>query len=81
MIESTFSSRVQRENCDRIVSETLHLAFLKHYSPFTTPSDGNCLWHMISISLCGNISLTNILRGKHNLMHAFYSLLLYKISI
>ena len=64
VIESTFKLRVKNEKSDQIVCKTLHQAFLKHYTPFTTPKDGNCLWHMISISLCGNISLTNILRGK-----------------
>ena len=34
-------------------------SFLKEYIPVRTPSDGNCLFHAISIALNGGINLTS----------------------
>ncbi len=64
IINSTFEFNLEEDKTDYKTVATLHPAFLKYFTPFKTPADGNCLWHMISICLCGNISLSNILRGK-----------------
>ena len=36
--------------------------FIEYFLPIQTPGDGNCMWHMVSRSLCGNCSLTNLLK-------------------
>jgi hypothetical protein len=47
--------------------------FSDRFRPCYTESDGNCLWHMISISLIGDQSLTDILR-----CYTLFTLLKYK---
>ncbi len=57
-----FISELNAEEIDKDVAVELNTSFRKIYQPKKTPGDGNCLWHMISISLTGNTSLTYILR-------------------
>jgi len=45
-----------------IVLSKLHPSFNQQYLPVRTSSDGNCLWHMVSIGLVGNQDLTVCLR-------------------
>ena len=47
---------------DMMVKSKLNPIFLEYFVPILTPSDGNCLWHMVSKSICGNISLTKTLK-------------------
>ena len=49
------------------LADHLHPVLSYWYSPTDTPPDGNCLWHMISLNLCGTTELMPILR----LMTAF----------
>jgi hypothetical protein len=62
-IETTFVSKLATINVDSSIIENLHPFFAEHYMPLKTPSDGNCLWHMVSRSLCGNLSLTRTLKN------------------
>ena len=47
---------------DKYLMKILPSYFTEIFSPLSTPADGNCLWHMVSRSLCGSCSLTNILK-------------------
>lgn len=47
---------------DSSVQNQLPVSLQKSLIPITTPSDGNCLWHMVSRSICGNCSLTTLLK-------------------
>lgn len=44
------------------VQHVIHQAVLMHHVPVVTPRDGNCLWHAVSINLCGTTELTQRLR-------------------
>ncbi len=57
-----FMDILENNRIDYEVLNTLHPAFASHYKPFDTPKDGNCLWHMVSISISGSIKLTSLLR-------------------
>lgn len=46
----------------RDMDERLHPVLSHWYRPTETPPDGNCLWHMISLCLCGSTDLMPILR-------------------
>jgi hypothetical protein len=50
------------DNIDRTTAKHLYTSFMNLYQPHVTSSDGNCLWNMISISLCGTEELQSILR-------------------
>jgi hypothetical protein len=58
--ESSFES--SNHTLDMIVLSKLHPSFSQQYLPVRTSSDGNCLWHMVSIGLVGNQDLTVCLR-------------------
>jgi hypothetical protein len=47
---------------DTIEKQSIHPSFLDNYLLFSTPRDGKCLWHSISICLTGGIQLTTFLR-------------------
>jgi hypothetical protein len=61
---------------DHDITNCLFPCFSKRFLPCHTTSDGNCLWHMISICLCGDQSLTDILR-----CFTLFALVKYKDSI
>ncbi len=44
------------------VSSLLHPAILLHYCPVVAASDGDCLWHSLSICLLGTQELVHTLR-------------------
>ena len=46
----------------RHIEYHLHSAVSVAYAPISTSPDGNCLWHMVSIGLCGSEKLTAPLR-------------------
>jgi len=48
---------------DKSVNNKLHRSFKYYFIPISTPADGNCMWHMISRSLCGDVSLTCFLKN------------------
>ena len=50
------------DNIDRTTAKHLYTSFMNLYQPHVTSSDGNCLWNMISISLCGIEESQSILR-------------------
>ena len=57
-----FIGKVSPVLLDKLVLPHLYPSFSKQYEPFITTSDGNCLWNMISIGICGNESLMKSLR-------------------
>jgi hypothetical protein len=67
-----FEKKLNSQEKDAIVLCHLHPTFSFFYQPITK-GDGNCLWHMISLSLFGNESFTNTLRWL-----TVISLLLFK---
>ena len=60
---SAFPSEVSFNELDKEVFFSLPKCFRTTFILRITPGDGNCLWHMISISLCGNCSLTALLKN------------------
>ena len=44
------------------ICKNLPKEFSSLYQPTETPADGNCMWNMISISICGDWSWSNSLR-------------------
>jgi hypothetical protein len=50
-----------QRKCSKVENE-LYPSFVKMLTPYKTTGNGDCLWNMISISLCGNESLTKLLR-------------------
>jgi hypothetical protein len=68
-----FEKKLNSQEIDAIVLCHLHPTFTSFYQPRITKGDGNCLWHMISLSLFGNESFTNNLRWL-----TVISLLLFK---
>jgi hypothetical protein len=57
-----FRCNISKEKIDQKTHRQLYTSFSEIYQPHITSSYGNCLWNMISISLCGNESLTILLR-------------------
>jgi hypothetical protein len=62
-ISEYFVSILDKNEIDNEVLENLHPIFSESYKPFNTPKDGNCLWHMLSISICGSTGLSVLLRN------------------
>ena len=58
----SFCAELQPDKIDKNASKHFYTSFLKSYQPQVTSGDGNCLWNMVSISLCGNESLQHLLR-------------------
>ncbi len=58
-----FQEEIKQNNIDKNINDKLHPVFFNYFIPFSTPGDGNCLWHMISKLLCGNISMTSFLKN------------------
>jgi hypothetical protein len=61
--KENFISEIKANDVDKSVAKEMNTAFRDIYQPMKTPPDGNCLWHMVSISLCGDKSLTYVLRA------------------
>jgi hypothetical protein len=57
-----FIGEISENQIDKALSQYIYTAFTNLYQPHITTSDGNCLWHMVSIALCGNEILTVLLR-------------------
>jgi len=49
-------------NIDTLEQQSIHSSFLDNYVLISTPRDGNCLWHSISICMTGGTQLTSVLR-------------------
>ena len=47
---------------DKKSEKTMYDSLAKLYQPHLTTADGNCVWNMVSISLCGNEELQLLLR-------------------
>jgi hypothetical protein len=45
------------------VLEAIHPAIQLHHTPVRTSRDGNCLWHAVSINICGSEEMTQALRS------------------
>ena len=56
------SACISNEKLDFHVLNELYPSFCDILKPHKTSMNGNCLWNMLSISLCGNESLTRLLR-------------------
>ena len=63
LIEAGQLENIYQYTADTVNSK-LHCCFKYYFIPIKTPSDGNCLWHMISRSLCGDVSLTSFLKKQ-----------------
>jgi hypothetical protein len=57
-----FENTLCGNEIDKSVVAHMYPAFYSQYQPRVTTGDGNCLWHMISLTLCGSEALTNCLR-------------------
>ena len=57
-----FIKNIDNSLIDNTTLDEFHPIFKKHYIPHRTSADGNCLFNMISLCLCGNESLTKILK-------------------
>jgi hypothetical protein len=58
-----FIKNIDNSLIDNTTFDEFHPIFKKHYIPHRTSEDGNCLFSMISLCLCGNESLAKILRA------------------
>ena len=58
-----FIKNIDNSLIDNTTFDEFHPIFKKHYIPHRTSANGNCLFNMISLCLCGNESLTKILRA------------------
>ena len=61
-IKSVYNEKLNHCFVDKYLLTILPSCFAECYWPIKTPSEGNCMWHMISRSLCGNCSLTSLLK-------------------
>ena len=57
-----FTGALKRYDFDHQIKSHLYPAFAALYQPHFTTGFGNCLWNMVSLSLCGNESLMKSLR-------------------
>ena len=64
---------LNKDEIDKDTFNELHPIMRYYYSPCFTKPDGNCMFHMISISLIGNDSLSELLRSL-----CIYTMMKYK---
>ncbi len=57
-----FEETLSSNEIDKTVLAHLYPAFYSQYQPRVTTGDGNCLWYMISLTLCGTETLMTSLR-------------------
>ncbi len=58
----SFAQKLKYNEIDNDVKQLLYKSFSEVYQPRITLGQGNCLWNMVSLCLCGNESLMITLR-------------------